>query len=166
MLARWSSGPTRWSAGAPRWTARSTGGSFGPTRRSFGPTGWSLGATPGLFFFERLCRFLAGRSQILLRPAVRTEVDCFVGEFRSTVRTEASGFLGELCAAVRAKVGSFIGKLCAAVRAELLFFGTLLSQCSVPSSVPRYAFFASGIYPRPSMLRRPQASAFLVSEKT
>src|SRR5215216_6760411 len=110
-----------------------------------------LGATPGLVFLERLYRFLAGRPQVLLRPTVRTEVDCFTGE---------------LCAAVRAKVSSFIGKRRAAVGAELLFFGTLLSQCSVPSSVPRHTFLASGIYPRPSMLRRPTASAFLVSEKT
>src|SRR5918994_7407969 len=116
----WSTGrtlrPTRRSANPPRWPAWPAGRTFRPTRGTFEPT------TTGWFFFiERLCRFLIGRRLLvlLLRAALRAEVNGFIGKLLATVRTEQlGGFIGKLRAALRAEVGSFIGELRAALRAR------------------------------------------------
>jgi hypothetical protein len=92
-----------------------------------------------LFFFigRRLCRFLDSRRLLvllLLRSALRAEVDGFIGKLLAAVRTELGGFLGQLRTALRAEVGSFIGQLRAAVRARQLFLlllGMLLAQCAL-----------------------------------
>jgi hypothetical protein len=77
-------------------------------------TGWFF------FFIGRLCRFLVGRRLLLLllRSALRAEVNGLIGKLLATVRTELGGFSGELRAALRAEVRSFIGELRAALRAR------------------------------------------------
>jgi hypothetical protein len=72
------------------------------------------------FFFGRLCMFLVGRRLLvlLLRAALRAEVNGFIGKLLAAVRTEIGGFIGKLRAALWAEVSSFIGELRAAVRAR------------------------------------------------
>jgi hypothetical protein len=69
-----------------------------------------------------LCRFLVGRLllllDLLLRSALRAEVDLFLGKLLATVRTESSGFLEEFRATPWAEVSIFVGELRAALRAR------------------------------------------------
>ena len=73
------------SSSAPRWPARSTGRTRRPTGRSF----WPPSSTGRFFFIRRLCRFLVSSRLLvlmLLRTALRTEVDSFIGKLRAAVR--------------------------------------------------------------------------------
>jgi len=68
-----------------------------------------------------LCRFLVGRLlllDLLLRSALRAEVDLFLGKLLTAVRTELGGFLEEFRATPWAEVGIFVGELRAALRAR------------------------------------------------
>jgi len=68
-----------------------------------------------------LCLFLVGRLlllDLLLRSALRAEVDLFLGKLLTAVRTELSGFSGEFRATPWAEVGIFAGELRAALRAR------------------------------------------------
>jgi hypothetical protein len=69
-----------------------------------------------------LCRFLVGclllLLDLLLRSALRAEVDLFLGKLLTAVRTESGGFLEEFRATPWAEVGIFVGELRAALRAR------------------------------------------------
>jgi len=71
-----------------------------------------------------LCLFLVGRLllrlllDLLLRSALRAEVDLFLGKLLTAVRTESSDFLEEFRATPWAEVGIFVGELRAALRAR------------------------------------------------